>query len=172
MVIEQLLHNPPMQQQIENLAQTLGEQLQATGKRVATVESCTGGGVAKAITEAAGSSGWFEMGLVTYSNSAKQQLVGVQATTLEQFGAVSEQVVTEMAAGALNVSGAELAVAVSGIAGPGGGTEQKPVGTVWFGWASSSGERVSRMECFEGGRREIRQQAVVAALKGLLTLEK
>ncbi|HEY9101890.1 nicotinamide-nucleotide amidohydrolase family protein, partial [Chitinimonas sp.] len=112
------------------LAEQLGKALLARGWRVTAAESCTGGGIASAITDIAGSSGWFDMGWVTYSNEAKQRLLGVAPTTLAEHGAVSEPVVREMALGALQAAGADLAVAVSGVAGPSGGTPAKPVGTV------------------------------------------
>ena len=118
------------------LASELGATLAARGWRVTCAESCTGGGVACAITEVAGSSRWFETGFVTYANDIKTAVLGVQQTTLATHGAVSEQVVREMALGALERSGADYAIAVSGIAGPEGGTEDKPVGTVWLAWGS------------------------------------
>ncbi|WP_051235648.1 CinA family protein [Marinimicrobium agarilyticum] len=154
------------------LAEQLGEQLQSRGWRVATAESCTGGGIAAALTEVAGSSAWFEYGLVTYANRAKQQLLGVSEQSLEREGAVSEAVVREMAAGALRVSGAELAIAVSGIAGPAGGTPEKPVGTVWLGWALGGENPQVGAHCyrFEGDRASVREQSVVAALEILLSL--
>ncbi len=153
------------------LAQQLGARLHQRQLRVTTVESCTGGGVAAAITDIAGSSGWFDMGFVTYSNAAKQQLVGVNEFTLAKFGAVSEQVVCEMALGALERSGANIAVAVSGIAGPGGGTKDKPVGTVWFAWATDfTTKPVTQLHKYNGGRAEVRNQSVMTALRGLLEL--
>ncbi len=126
----------PTDKELFDLSATVGRRLLAAGKRLATVESCTAGWVAKALTDLPGSSQWFECGFVTYSNVAKMRDVGVLASTLEQHGAVSEATVREMAAGALRVSGADIAVAISGIAGPDGGTAAKPVGTVWFGVAS------------------------------------
>ncbi|WP_347329454.1 CinA family protein [Marinimicrobium locisalis] len=149
------------------LAERLGEQLQNRGWRVATAESCTGGGIAAALTEVAGSSAWFEYGLVTYANRAKQQLLGVSEQSLAQEGAVSEAVVREMAEGALHLSGAELAIAVSGVAGPGGGTPEKPVGTVWLGWAQGGEAPVTGARCyrFEGDRAQVREQTVIAALE-------
>ena len=121
---------------IATLAEALVGELILAGLTVATAESCTGGWVGKALTDVAGSSGVFEYGIVSYSNDAKADLLGVSPGSLAAHGAVSEAVVREMATGALGRSGADLAVAVSGIAGPGGGTEEKPVGTVWFAWAS------------------------------------
>lgn len=154
------------------LAEQLGERLQALGWRVATAESCTGGGIAAALTDVAGSSAWFEYGVVTYANRAKQQLLGVSGQSLERDGAVSEAVVKEMAEGARRLSGAELAIAVSGVAGPAGGTPEKPVGTVWLGWAVSGEHPQVGARCyrFEGDRASVREQSVVAALEILLGL--
>lgn len=126
---------------VEALARSLGESLLAANKKVASVESCTGGGVAYAITEVAGSSQWFEKSWVTYSNQAKHEEVGVSLATLDKFGAVSSEVVQEMAEGGLRKSGANLCVAISGIAGPGGGTASKPVGLVWFAIAKTVDDR-------------------------------
>ncbi len=149
-------------------ARALGEGLQARALRCATAESCTGGWIAKAITDVAGSSGWFECGFVTYSNQAKEQLLGVRGETLAAYGAVSRETVIEMAEGALARSPAGIAVAVSGIAGPGGGTPERPVGTVWFAWAGAG--RPTRTErCrFPGDREAVRRQGVLHALQGLL----
>ncbi len=158
-------HKPLMQ-----LAAELGDALQLRQWRVATAESCTGGGVAAAITAIPGSSNWFEYGLVTYANSAKQHLLGVDSHTLANEGAVSESVVRQMAAGALSLSGAEMAIAVSGIAGPGGGSAEKPVGTVWFAWEIAKGQQATRCHQLDGDRNQIRQKAVIIALEGLLTL--
>ncbi|BFM06150.1 CinA family protein [Halioxenophilus aromaticivorans] len=152
----------------ESLAQDLGSRLLNMGLTVTTAESCTGGGVASAITNIPGSSTWFEMGFVTYSNQAKVKLLGVSPETLEQHGAVSEAVVREMAIGALQQSGANVAAAVSGIAGPTGGSEEKPVGTVWLAWACDfKPEVVVLGHHFNGGRSEVRNQAVMAALRGI-----
>ena len=126
---------------VDALARTLGDSLLAANKKVASVESCTGGGVAYAITEVAGSSQWFEKAWVTYSNQAKHEEVGVRLETLAKFGAVSSEVVHEMAEGGLRKSGANLCVAISGIAGPGGGTASKPVGLVWFAIAQTADDR-------------------------------
>ncbi len=135
---------------------------------VSTAESCTGGGVAHAITEIPGSSRWFDAGLVTYSNAAKQRLLGVPGSILEHFGAVSEETVEAMAQGVLVGSAANLAVAVSGIAGPDGGSELKPVGTVWFAWAQPGREVQTALCHFDGDRQSIRDQAVNRALLGLI----
>lgn len=138
------------------------------GWRLATAESCTGGWVAKTITDIAGSSDWFERGFVTYSNAAKQELLDVDAGLIEGHGAVSAPVVQAMVAGALAHSRAEVALAVSGIAGPGGGSTEKPVGTVWFAWGRTGSGSMTRRECFAGDREAVRAQAVRTALFGLL----
>jgi nicotinamide-nucleotide amidase len=152
------------------LAAQVGELLKSHGLMLATAESCTGGGVAQAITEVAGSSAWFERGFVTYSNLSKQQMLGVSATTLDQRGAVSEAVVREMVAGALQHSAAQVALAVSGIAGPDGGTADKPVGTVWFAWGLKDGETLAQRHQIAGDRAEVRAQAVHIALQGVVNL--
>ena len=152
--------------QLEQLARQTGGLLRDRGLSMAVAESCTGGWIAKVMTDIPGSSQWFERGFVTYSNQAKMDMLGVQADTLDHFGAVSEQVVREMAAGALAHSRAQVAVAVSGIAGPGGGSELKPVGTVWLAWADGKGVRAER-RWFPGNREEVRRQTVIHALKGL-----
>ncbi len=156
--------------QLNRLAQQLGDRLSAKNMLVATAESCTGGWVAKVITEIAGSSRWFDRGFVTYSNQAKQEMLGVREETLVSRGAVSEATVVEMARGALNNSQAAVALSVSGIAGPGGGSPEKPVGTVWFAWARDDGEVQTRMERIAGDRDAVRRQAVVVALQGMLDL--
>ncbi len=153
------------------LAAKVGKSLLAQGKMLAVAESCTGGWVAKVITDVSGSSDWFEEGFVTYSNRAKQERLGVCAETLDRHGAVSEAAVAEMARGALQTADADASLAVSGIAGPNGGTADKPVGTVWFGWAARRDSDITvRTECrqFEGDREAIRRQAVEVALRGLL----
>lgn len=136
---------------------------------MACAESCTGGGIAAALTDVAGSSAWFDRGFVTYSNDAKTEMLGVDAVTIEAAGAVSEQTVIEMAQGALVYSNAQLSVAVSGIAGPGGGSADKPVGTVWLAWATEAGVR-ARCERFAGDRLAVRAAAVDHAVLGLLEL--
>lgn len=145
----------------------LGGHLRRRGWWLACAESCTGGGIAAALTDIAGSSAWFDRGFVTYSNEAKQDMLGVSGTTLAHFGAVSRETVLEMASGALAHSRAQLSVAVSGIAGPGGGTPDKPVGTVWLAWATQD---LVSAHCarFTGGRARVRAAAVDAALLGLL----
>ena len=152
------------------LAVQVGEALKAHGMMLATAESCTGGGVAQAVTEVAGSSGWFERGFVTYSNLSKQQMLGVSEATLIQHGAVSGPTVREMVEGALAHSTAQVALAISGIAGPGGGTPDKPVGTVWFAWGIKNGLLLSRVHHLSGDRSEIRASAVQIALQGVLDL--
>lgn len=152
------------------LSSLLGEKLSARGWRVATAESCTGGGIAAAITAIAGSSSWFEYGIVSYANSAKEKLLHVNPQTLLEHGAVSQVVVEQMVAGVLALSDADIAVAVSGVAGPSGGTAEKPVGTVWFAWSLASGEIYSECFYFAGDRSSVQSQAVVQALNGLLKL--
>ncbi|RLA31789.1 MAG: damage-inducible protein CinA [Gammaproteobacteria bacterium] len=146
------------------IAHRLGEQHQ----RLATAESCTGGWIAKVLTDIAGSSDWFERGLVTYSNDAKQELLGVPEALIEAHGAVSEPVVAAMAHGLREHTGVDITLAVSGVAGPTGGTPDKPVGTVWFAWDHGT----TRTECvhFAGDREAVRRQAVEHALHGLLGL--
>ena len=156
---------------LQKLSQAVVEDLAATGKAVATAESCTGGWIAKSITDIPGSSAVFGYGLVSYSNGAKESLLGVASTTLEERGAVSQQVVEEMAKGALCLSGADIAVAVSGIAGPDGGTEEKPVGMVWFAWAVRDGNNAltdASCEHFSGDRELVRELTVAHALQGIL----
>ncbi len=152
------------------LAAQVGELLKSHGLTLATAESCTGGGVAQAITEVAGSSAWFERGFVTYSNLAKQQMLGVSEATLKQHGAVSEAAVREMVAGALQHSAAQVALAVSGIAGPDGGTADKPVGTVWFAWGIKQGNIHAQRHQLQGSRTEVRVQSVCIALQGVVNL--
>ncbi len=150
------------------LAAQVGELLKSHGLMLVTAESCTGGGVAQAITDIAGSSVWFERGFVTYSNLSKQEMLGVPAATLVQHGAVSEATVRAMATGALAYSRGDIAVAVSGIAGPGGGSADKPVGTVWFAWAVRQGEVRVAHHLLTGDRTAVRFQSVRHALNGVL----
>jgi len=152
------------------LAAQVGGALKAHGLMLATAESCTGGGVAQAITAIAGSSAWFERGFITYSNQSKQQMLGVTEATLIGHGAVSEATVRAMVAGALEHSAAQVALAVSGIAGPDGGTPDKPVGTVWFAWGLKNGVTHAQRHQFRGDRAEVRAQAVRIALQGVLEL--
>ncbi|MDB5842925.1 MAG: CinA domain protein [Polaromonas sp.] len=151
------------------LTADLADRLQKNGWFMATAESCTGGMIAAACTDLAGSSNWFERGFVTYSNAAKTELLGVEAALIERHGAVSEAVARAMAQGALARSHAQASVAVTGIAGPGGGSADKPVGTVWFGWATPAGT-VSEMKCYAGDRASVRQATVAHALARLLEL--
>ncbi|MGA9667316.1 MAG: nicotinamide-nucleotide amidase [Gallionella sp.] len=152
------------------LAAQVGGLLKSHGLMLAAAESCTGGGVAQAITEVAGSSAWFERGFVTYSNLAKQQMLGVREATIRQHGAVSELTVREMVEGALRHSAAQVALAVSGIAGPDGGTADKPVGTVWFAWGMKNGETLAQRHHLSGNRAAVRAQAVHIALQGVLNM--
>ena len=154
-----------------DLSVRVGQSLRAAGWRLATAESCTGGWVAKACTDIGGSSQWFECGFVTYSNAAKMRDLGVSERTLEDYGAVSEATVQAMAEGALRVSGTDVAVAISGIAGPDGGTPTKPVGTVWFAVASRRGASIvvtALMRLFAGDREAIRRCSVEQALRLVL----
>jgi nicotinamide-nucleotide amidase len=153
---------------VDSHAEELGRRLTEKRALVAVAESCTGGLVAKRITDVAGSSGWFERGLVVYSNQAKQDLLGVPPEVLEQFGAVSRECAQAMARGLLVMTPAHWAVAVTGIAGPGGGSPEKPVGLVWLAWAWRGGEPESEVLQLSGSRQEIREAAAAAALQGLL----
>ena len=155
---------------MDMLAAQVGGALKAHGLMLATAESCTGGGVAQAVTAIAGSSAWFERGFVTYSNQSKQQMLGVTEATLIGHGAVSEATVRAMVAGALQHGAAQVALAVSGIAGPDGGTPDKPVGTVWFAWGLKNGVTHAQRHQFRGDRAEVRAQAVRIALQGVLAL--
>jgi len=156
--------------ELDRLAARLGERLRDAHDRVVTAESCTGGWIAKAMTGVAGSSDWFDSGMVAYSYEAKQALLGVRPQTLESEGAVSRETVIEMVSGALVHSGASVAVAVTGIAGPGGGSADKPVGTVWIGWKRRGGYTRAELFHFDGDRDAVRRQTVAAALRGLETL--
>lgn len=153
---------------LHTLAERVGQLLGAREARLTTVESCTGGWIAKCLTDVPGSSGWFEFGFVTYGDNAKETLLAVDPELLDRHGAVSREVAEAMAVAARAVSGADMAVAVTGIAGPDGGTEDKPVGTVWIAWLGPSRRATIRREQFSGDRAEIRRQAVAAALNGVL----
>ena len=157
----------PSDAQLREQADALGERLRATRDHLVTAESCTGGWIAKTVTDIAGSSGWFDCGLAAYSYEAKQALLGVRPQTLEAHGAVSRDTVIEMVSGALVTSGAGVAVAVTGIAGPGGGSDDKPVGTVWIGWKRRGGYAKAELFHFDGDRDAVRRQTVAAALRGL-----
>ncbi len=149
------------------LAETLGQLLLKESASITTAESCTGGLVSAALTEIAGSSAWFEQGFVTYSNQAKADLLNVDRAVFDEHGAVSEACVRAMAIGAAERSGARVAVAVSGVAGPDGGSVEKPVGTVWLAWAIDGCVEAERFN-FEGDRRLVREQAVTCALRGTI----
>ena len=160
--------------ELYELAARVGHKLRAAERRIATAESCTGGWVAKMLTDIPGSSQWFECGFVTYSNAAKMRDLGVAASTLQSFGAVSEQTAREMAEGALRVSGATVALAVTGIAGPDGATAGKPVGTVWFCAAARAGlatDIIAEEKLFGGDRGFVRSRAVQHALRLILRLD-
>ena len=164
----------PTDEVLLGLAEHLGRRLLAARCRLATAESCSGGWIAKAVTDVPGSSKWFECGYVVYSNAAKVRDLGVSEQMLQEHGAVSEAAVREMAAGALRVSGAQIAVSVSGIAGPDGGSPDKPVGTVWFGLAirrRGGTEVVAKLELFPGDREAVRRRTVEHALQLVLGLE-
>ena len=154
---------------IETQVRKLAKLSEAQGVMIATAESCTGGGIATAITELAGSSAWFDAGFVTYSNQAKNKMLDVPSDLIEVHGAVSEEVVLAMAKGAVANSQAQLSVAVSGVAGPGGGSELKPVGTVWIAWQSPA-KSVSQVFQFSGDRHSVRLQTIEQALSGLIKL--
>ncbi len=156
--------------EITRIARVLGRACERRGVDIATAESCTGGGVGEAITRITGSSAWFDRAFVTYTNLAKKQMLGVSERTLAKRGAVSEEVAREMALGALKRSPADISVAVTGIAGPTGGSRLKPVGLVWFAWATRKGGVQARSFRFEGGRQSVRRQSVAVALQGLTDL--
>ena len=152
---------------MDELARKLGARLKRGNETLATAESCTGGWAAQVVTSVAGSSAWFERGFVTYSNAAKQELLGVRTETLRAHGAVSEETAREMARGALERSRATVAVSITGVAGPAGGTPEKPVGTVCFAWARGGAVR-SETRQFGGDRESIRRQSVILALEGVM----
>lgn len=152
---------------MDELARKLGARLTRSRDILATAESCTGGWAAQVVTSIGGSSGWFDRGYVTYSNDAKRELLGVRAETLARHGAVSEETAREMAQGALERSKATVALSITGVAGPGGGSRDKPVGTVCFAWATRRGARVETRH-FSGDRESVRRQSVIHALEGVL----
>jgi len=160
----------PTDAELQALAERLGEQLRGSRDRLVTAESCTGGWIAKTVTDIAGSSDWFDCGMAAYSYEAKQALLRVRPQTLETHGAVSRETVVEMVSGALVNSGASIAVAVTGIAGPGGGSDDKPVGTVWIGWKRRGGYAEAQVFHFAGDREAVRRQTVASALEGLAAL--
>jgi nicotinamide-nucleotide amidase len=155
---------------LNDLAEKVGRALQAKGEKLVTAESCTGGWVAQVVTSVAGSSAWFERGFVTYSNAAKHEALGVPLAVLEKHGAVSEETASEMARGALARSKGTLALSITGVAGPAGGSAAKPVGTVCFAWARAGGDPLSETRLFQGDREGVRRQSVVHALEKVLEL--
>lgn len=161
----------PTDTELQALAERVAQSLQQRGQMLITAESCTGGWIAKTLTDIAGSSAWFEGGVVAYSYEAKEALLGVNPHTLERTGAVSQETVVEMVSGALARYGATVAVAVTGIAGPSGGLPGKPVGTVWIGWKRRGGYAQSQLFHFGGDREAVRRQTVAAALRGLDRLQ-
>jgi nicotinamide-nucleotide amidase len=157
-------------EELHQLASELGDKMLARGWMLATAESCTGGWVGQLITSIAGSSHWYERGFITYANAAKVEMLGVPEELIARHGAVSEETASAMATGALTHSHAHATLAISGIAGPGGGTPQKPVGLVCYGWALADGTLMSSTCRLDGDREEIRSRAVAAALRGLIEL--
>jgi nicotinamide-nucleotide amidase len=159
-----------MDVELSELSAAVGEICARRGLMIASAESCTGGWAAQVITHTPGSSAWFDRGFVTYSNAAKVEMLGVRPLTLETFGAVSLEAAGEMAAGALTHSRATISLAITGIAGPTGGTPEKPVGTVCFGWCVKGGAPSCERRVFSGDRETIRRQAVIHALLGLISV--
>jgi len=167
-----------MDKKLYQLADRIAIQLTTSGDCLGTAESCTGGWVAKCLTDVPGSSQWFERGYVVYNGLAKQQMLGVPASTIEENGEVSEAVVRALAEGVLSHSNASISLAISGIAGPGGGSDAKPVGTVWFAWSVAEKvagvvrgvKTIADTQCFSGDREAVRRQAVMHALQGVLEL--
>ena len=158
---------PIRDEEILAAAQALADSLAQQRLLLTTAESCTGGGIAETLTGIAGASAWFDRGFVTYSNEAKLSMLGVSQSTLDRFGAVSEATALEMARGAISHSGAHVSEAVTGIAGPDGGTPDKPVGTVWIAWGQKLGYAEARRFQFDGDRNAVRQQAILEAILGL-----
>lgn len=156
--------------EIFEIARKVGEALERKGFVLATAESCTGGWIGEALTAVPGSSSWFERGFITYSNLAKREMLGVNPDILKECGAVSLETAMEMALGAIRHSRAQVSLAVTGIAGPGGGSDEKPVGTVCFAWALKSGKVEAERFHFQGDRESVRRQAVMAALQGVLDI--
>ena len=154
--------------ELEDLSENVGRVLKEKGFLLVTAESCTGGWASEALTSIPGSSGWYERGFITYSNLAKREMLGVNPDVLRAHGAVSTETAKEMALGAIRHSRADVSLAITGIAGPGGGSMEKPVGTVCFAWASRDGRVEVAKRRFEGDRRAVRLQAVTEALSGLL----
>ena len=156
--------------EICELAREVGEILKRKGLMLVTAESCTGGWIGEALTAIPGSSAWFERGFITYSNLSKREMLGVNPDVLKEYGAVSVETAKEMALGAIRHSRAQVSLAVTGIAGPGGGSSDKPVGTVCFGWALMTGRVETERRHFDGDREAVRSQAVATALEGVLSL--
>jgi nicotinamide-nucleotide amidase len=154
--------------ELDTLARAVGQELKRHGLMLVTAESCTGGWLAQMMTAVAGSSEWFERGFVAYTNLAKREMLGVKTTILSRYGAVSEQTARAMAEGALIHSHAQVAIAITGIAGPSGGTPEKPVGTVCFAWAGKKRDTLGRKQILSGDRESVRRQAVAVALQGAL----
>lgn len=159
----------PSDEQLQHLAGEVGERLKQSGRMLACAESCTGGLVSKVITDISGSSEWYDRGFITYTNQAKQDMLGVPAETLAEHGAVSEHTARAMAAGAIRHSQAAMTLAITGIAGPGGGSLDKPVGTVWFAWARRDSQVETDKQQFLGDRDAVRRQAAAHALQGVLS---
>jgi nicotinamide-nucleotide amidase len=159
-----------MSNALYSLADQIGRRLLDRRHKLVTAESCTGGWVAKCVTDVAGSSQWFDRGFVTYSNQAKIELLGVSSSVLDRYGAVSRETVREMASGALANSDAQFAIAVTGIAGPDGGTEDKPVGTVWFAWQVAGKGCHAEVHRLSGNRSGIREKAVIIVFEGILSV--
>ncbi len=157
---------------ISTLSHELGKLLKSKSWQISAAESCTGGGFSQAITEVVGSSAWFQGAFVTYSNPAKEEMLGVKHATLEKFSAVSRETAQEMVIGALQRSHANISVSITGIAGPGGGSPQKPIGTVWFGFASQKGECQTVVQHFTGDRQNIRLSSIAFALQHLIGILK
>ncbi|WP_455205462.1 nicotinamide-nucleotide amidase [Kaarinaea lacus] len=155
---------------LDQLSEQIGQALLAQKLVLATAESCTGGWVAQVVTQTAGSSQWFDRGFVTYTNESKQEMLAVREATLQQHGAVSQATVTEMAEGALKHSHAQIALSISGIAGPSGGTADKPIGLVWFAWAQTDAATQTQSQHFSGDRTQVRYAAVEFSLQRLLQL--
>ncbi len=157
-------------QELEQLARETGQTLNRLELKLVTAESCTGGWVGEAVTTIAGSSDWFDRGFITYSNASKREVLGVSAATLQRHGAVSEETAREMAVGALKHSKAQISVAITGVAGPGGGSADKPVGTVCFAWAKNDDALHSERHLLGGDREAVRYQSVLIALHGLIAI--
>ena len=156
--------------ELEQLATEVGHALKQARLVLVTAESCTGGWVGEAVTAIAGSSDWFDRGFITYSNAAKREVLGVTAATLQQHGAVSEETAREMALGALKHSRAQVSIAITGVAGPGGGSADKPVGTVCFAWAKNASALRSERHLLSGDRNAVRRESVIIALRGLASI--